>query len=217
MASIEKRIGDNGKPEYRARWRDAEGKSRRSKWYGRKYDAERQRSLMEADLHRGTYVDHSNTVTVAEYFRGWVAARPVRPRTKTFYEQMARNHVEPLPLGSRPLVKVRPSEVQAWATSLAGRLNPYVLRIRVGVLRSVFATALLDGLIAKNPVQPAKRLSLPPVESKRVVPLTVEQVRALAAEMPEPYGAMVVAHAGLGLRMGELLALRVAEIGRAHV
>jgi integrase len=45
-----------------------------------------------------------------------------------------------------------------------------------------------------------------------VVPLTVEQVRALADAMAARYRALVIAQAGLGLRIGELFALRVADV-----
>jgi integrase len=44
------------------------------------------------------------------------------------------------------------------------------------------------------------------------VPLSVEQVVALARAMPERYRAMVLTQAGLGLRIGELLALRVQDV-----
>src|SRR6266516_2793375 len=115
MASIERRTGSDGKPEYRARWRDDEGKSRRSRWFARKFEAERHRATVEADLHRGTYVDMSNATTVTEYARAWVAARPYRQTTRDNMEGFVRNRLEATPLGGRPLVKVRPSEVQSWA------------------------------------------------------------------------------------------------------
>jgi integrase len=47
---------------------------------------------------------------------------------------------------------------------------------------------------------------------ERIVPLTVDQVRALADAMPPRNRAMVIAQAGLGLRLGELLALRVQDV-----
>ncbi len=202
----------NGAKEYRARWRDAEGNSRRSRWLDRKYDAERQLATVQADLHRGTYVDVNNPVTVVEYARQWAAARPLRSRSQQTYEALIRNHLQTTPLGARPLVKVRPSEIQAWATGRARTLGPFTLRIHVGVLRSIFGAALLDGVIAKNPVLPKRQLQLPKDERTPVVPLTVDQVRALAAAMPDRYRAMVVTQAGLGLRIGELLALRVEDV-----
>jgi integrase len=48
----------------------------------------------------------------------------------------------------------------------------------------------------------------------RLVPLTVDQVRDLAAALPERNRAMVVVQAGLGLRVGELLALRTQDVGQ---
>jgi integrase len=45
-----------------------------------------------------------------------------------------------------------------------------------------------------------------------VVPLSVGQVAALAEAMPQRNRAMVMAQAGLGLRIGELLGLRVQDV-----
>lgn len=44
------------------------------------------------------------------------------------------------------------------------------------------------------------------------MPLTVEQVAALANAMPARYRSMVITQAGLGLRIGELLGLRVGDV-----
>jgi integrase len=56
------------------------------------------------------------------------------------------------------------------------------------------------------------KVGLPRAEAERVVPLTVDQVRALADAMPQRYRAMVTVQAGLGLRLGELLALRTEDV-----
>src|SRR5206468_2048905 len=149
----------------------AEGKSRRSRWYGRKFEADRHRATVEADLHRGTYVDMSNATTVAEYARAWVDARPLRPLSLKQYDKLIRVHLVPTPLGGRPLVKVKPSEIQSWVTSRTRTLGAVALRVHLGELRSIFATAVLDGIIASNPVQPARRLTLPQREHNPVVPL----------------------------------------------
>jgi integrase len=49
-------------------------------------------------------------------------------------------------------------------------------------------------------------------EQERVIPLTVEQVRDLADHMPARCRAMILTQVRLGLRFGELLALRVQEV-----
>lgn len=112
-------------------------------------------------------------------------------------------------LGSRRLAAVTPSEVQAWASERAQVLAPTTLRNLVSLLRSVYASAVLDRLVASSPVV---RLSLPATHRERVVPLSVAQVAALAEAMPRRNRAMVIAQAGLGLRIGELLSLRVQDV-----
>jgi integrase len=122
---------------------------------------------------------------------------------------MIRLHIEGTRLGGRKLADVRPSEVQAWATDRSRVLAPTTVRQAVGLLRSVYGAAVLDRLVAASPVI---RIQLPRYEKERIVPLSVEQVAALAEAMPERYRTMVLAQAGLGLRIGELLALRVQDV-----
>ncbi len=76
-------------------------------------------------------------------------------------------------------------------------------------LRSIYAAAVLDRLVASSPVV---RVTLPRYQRARVVPLSVQQVAALSAAMPERNSAMVLTQAGLGLRIGELLALRQQDV-----
>ncbi len=132
-----------------------------------------------------------------------------RSRIAERVESMIRNHLEGTALGGRRLAAVRPSEAQAWVTDRAQVLAPSTLRLLVGMLRSVYSAAVLDRLVAGNPFT---RVTLPRDESERVVPLSVAQVRALAEAMAPRYRAMVLAQAGLGLRIGELLALRVEDL-----
>lgn len=86
-------------------------------------------------------------------------------------------------------------------------LAPTTLRKVVEILRAVFTDAVLDRRVAANPVV---RVSLPSVT--RVVPLSVAQVLALANAVAPRYRAMVIVQAGLGLRIGELLGLRIADV-----
>src|SRR4029079_15082475 len=93
-------------------------------------------------------------------------------------------HIAGTRLGGMRLAAVHPSDVQAWATERSRQLAPVTARNLLGRLRSVFAAAVLDRLVASSPVV---RVQLPRAERPRVVPLTVEQVRALAEAMPKRY------------------------------
>src|SRR3954468_5208057 len=96
-----------------------------------------------------------------------------------------------------------------WATDRAQVLAPSTLRALVRLLCSIYRSAVLDRLVASSPVV---RVQLPRADRERVVPLTVQQVQALADAMPARNKAMVIAQAGLGLRIGELLALRSEDV-----
>src|SRR5215212_3096210 len=106
----------NGKPAkvYDVRFRDPDGRQRK-KTFGKKAEADRFAATVEADKHRGQYVDHADRTTVAEYARAWAATRPHRPTTARRVSNLIETHIARTKLRDRRLSAVRPSEVQAWA------------------------------------------------------------------------------------------------------
>jgi integrase len=204
MGHIQKR----GDRKYQARWLDPDGRER-AQTFTRKIDAENHLKHVEGAVLDNRYVDLSNKITVVEYARQWAATRPHRATTAVRTESAIKTHIEATPLGSRRLVAVRPSEVQAWVTERSQRLAPGTVALLVSILRSMLNAAVDDRLITSSPAQ---RLSLPRAQSERIAPLSVDQVRALAGAVPPRCLAMVITQAGLGLRIGELLGLRVEDI-----
>jgi integrase len=195
-----------GKP---GRWRVRGLGPGQGRSFDRRVDAEAYLATVQAELLRGEYVDRSDRRTVAQAAREYAAARPHGPRTARRVAQYIRVHIEPTPLGRRRLAEVRPSEVQAWITDRSRTLAPGTLKPLVGFLRSVFAAAVIDRKIGSSPMV---RLQLPSTSRERLVPLSVEQVRRVAEAVPPRCKAMVLTQAGLGLRIGELLALRVDDV-----
>jgi hypothetical protein len=57
--------------------------------------------------------------------------------------------------------------VRAWVSDRATVLSPGTVRLLVALLRSIFAAAVQDRLVASSPVT---RLSLPRSEGERIVP-----------------------------------------------
>ena len=211
MASVESRLTRRNGREVKVwdvRYRDPDGRQRRET-KRTKGEADRRAAVVEADKLRGQYVDHSDRTTVAEYARAWASARPHRPSTARRVSGLIEVHIAGTRLGDRRLSAVRPSEVQAWASDRAQVLAPSTLRNLVSLLRSIYSSAVLDRLAASSPVV---RVALPRHDRARVVPLTVEQVLQLAGAMPDRNRAMVITQAGLGLRIGELPALRVDDV-----
>jgi integrase len=134
--------------------------------------------------------------------------RPHRPTTATRVASLISQYIDGTKISSMRLAAVRPPDVQAWVSDRSQGLSPGTLLLLVALLRSVFAAAIQDRLVASSPVA---RLSLARSERERIVPLSVAQVQALAQAMPTRSKAMVITDAGLGLRIAELLALRVQD------
>lgn len=208
----------------RDRWREPARRGKGLRWQvryqveGREKDggsfdnravAKRRLTELEASVQRGHWVDPTDQTTVSDYARRWAASRPFRPTTGRRVDQQIRNHIEGRPLGRRRLSAVRPSEVQSWASDLTQTMAPATVALQLTLLKSIYAAAVLDRLV---PASPVVRIVLPRSERPRVTPLTVAQVRELAAAVPDRHRAMVLTQAGLGLRIGELLALRLQDV-----
>lgn len=209
----------------RDRWKDPARAGKGKRWQvkyrvdGRELDggtyevkavAKRRLTELEASVNRGQWVDPTDRTTVAEYARRWAATRPHRQTTARRVDRQIKYQLEAMTLGSKRLGSVLPSDVQAWVAEMgAAGLAPSTIKLTTRMLGSVFTAAVHDRLVSSSPV---KRVALPRAEAGRVVPLSVAQVRELAAAIPPRHQAMVYAQAGLGLRIGELLALRVQDV-----
>jgi len=205
MATVKR--SPNGK-KWRVRWYDPSGKEC-AKDFDLKRDANRHAADMEASKAKGQYIDPHDKTTVIEYARQWAASRPHNPRTARKMASTLKNHVEGTSLGKMRLLAVLPSTAQAWATGRAKVLSPLTTQVLVYTVGSIFKAAVRDRLIPSNPFV---GLSLPEAHQERIVPLSVAQVRQLADAAPKYARAMIITQAGLGLRIGELMALRAEDV-----
>lgn len=78
-----------------------------------------------------------------------------------------------------------------------------------GLLSTILRAAVEDGYLAKNPCARTA-----PGKGRRpaIKPRSVEQVQALIDAMPERYRLAAVLGAGYGLRVGEVLGLRIRSV-----
>lgn len=193
---------------WQVRWRDPAGKQRK-KSFPRKLDAERFKSEVEHQLHTGQYVDvAAGRVTFRAYAEQWRKTQQVRPNTAARHERELRLHAYPI-LGDRPIASLRPSDLQAWVTALGARLSPDSVRVVHGTVRAVFTAAMRDRIIGWDPCEGVR---LPEHDRREILPLTRDQVEALADTIDPRYRALVVLGAGCGLRQGELFGLRVEDV-----
>ncbi|MBE7189877.1 site-specific integrase [Jatrophihabitans endophyticus] len=208
MASIEKRIR-NGQTRWYARYRDAADRQR-TKTFDRKIDAERFVTGVSADLLRGSYIDpDAGRVCFQPYAEQWLANQSFERTTYEAVRTRLRTHAFPV-LGVLELRAVKPSTIQSWLRGLS-RLSPTYQRTIYVNVASVFAAAVDDELIAKNPCR-ARSVRTPRVQPRRVIPWTAEQVHDVRSALPDRYRAVVTIGAGLGLRQGEIFGLSPDDV-----
>ncbi|HEV2460788.1 MAG TPA: tyrosine-type recombinase/integrase, partial [Ktedonobacterales bacterium] len=150
--------------------------------------------------------------TVGAYLTSWLAAskHQVKPRTHQRYSELLRVHAIPA-LGRTLLARLSPQQVQAlYATKLDAGLSPTTVHHLHAVLRTAIGYAERQRLVPRNVVA----LTTPPrIRRTEMRTLTAEQAQAfLAAANGDRLQALYVLAMSSGMRQGELLALRWADV-----
>lgn len=180
--------------------------------FARKEEAQRWLTLTEARMVRDEWIAPERAkILLKDYAERWISQRPnLRPRTVHLYTWILGKHVTPylggVPLGliDTPMVRDWRSELLADGVSQDGAAKAYRL------LRAVLMTAVReDEIIRRNPCQ------IPGADQERTAErptLTVNQVFALAAKVPERYRAMILLATFACLRWGEVAALQRCDV-----
>ncbi|MFJ1545465.1 tyrosine-type recombinase/integrase [Streptomyces sp. NPDC088246] len=204
MANIQKR--PNGK--WRARYRDLDGKEH-ARHFERKLDAQRWLDEVTASIVTGQYVDpRAGRITFEKYAKKWEESLIASEAGERITDNALRLHLVPA-LGSRAMAAIRRNDIQVLFKNLSELLGPGSVRNVYDVLVRVMTAAVEDKVI---PSSPCRRITLPPTSDEEVTPPTVAQVEAMARGMPPYIRAAIVTLAGSGLRIGELLGLKVADV-----
>ena len=209
MASITRReVG--GKPRYDVNFREPDGRQRR-KTFTRKIDAEAFMTTVEADKLRGTYIDRdAGRITFRSYAESWLAAQTFEATTREAVEQRLRKHIYPM-LGSKSLVQIKPSTIQAWLASLTTLKSATYRRVLFANVSTILSAAVDDECIGKNPCK-AGSVRAPQVSHRKVVPWTGERVAAVRNALSARNRIVVDLAAGLGLRQGEVFGLSPDDV-----
>lgn len=160
---------------------------------------------VRAGVAAGLWIDPRRAeVLLAAYAKRWLAERPgLRPRTRELYESELRLHILPF-LGHLPVGSITPARVRSWHAGLLPRKGASTVAKCYRLLHAVLATAVEDGLLARNPAT----IRAAGVEQAAERPVaTVEEVFRLTAAMPPSLAAMLHLGAFASLRLGEVLAL----------
>ncbi|MCI1635855.1 tyrosine-type recombinase/integrase [Bifidobacterium sp.] len=211
-----------------ARWTvfwHADGKRRKRNF--REYRAaEEFVAGLEDDIRSGRYVDPAGELhTFAQVAELWLAG--LRGTMKGSTEHRYRRELQVWVLArwaDVPLGHITTAAIQRWVAQLvegkaprdaqravSHALSPKTIRSVVKiVMNSVLEHAVNEGWLAVNPI---KKVKIPrPVAVVKRVYLVPAEIKALADEMRGEDASSVYILAYTGMRIGELLALRCADV-----
>lgn len=146
--------------------------------------------------------------TVERYARTYIDGKSgIEPKTREAYAMYLRLHI---PFKDYPIDAVSSDTIAKWinAQTEAGNAAKSI-KNRHGFLSAMFASAVEDGLITKNPCGKSR---LPESEQLEMTFLSVNEFTELLGFIPEPYQALVLLLATTGLRWGEATALKPSDV-----
>jgi integrase len=164
----------------------------------------------EAEMLRGDWLDsNAGKISLAEYAERWIHERDLKARTREEYERHIRLHVRPQ-LGTHALNEITAPHIRKWrAGRLADGVGRPTLAKTYRILHAIFATAVDDDLLRRNPCR-IKGAGQDKADERPTA--TLQQVFAIADAIQPRYRLLVLLAAFAQLRFGELVALRRRDI-----
>jgi len=233
--TIEPRPLKDGRPAWLLTWEGKDpgtGKRKRERetFHGTKREAERRWIAHEAEIRaKGAAYVKPAKETLGAYLERWFRdyGEPnLKPTTLASYRTLARVHVVP-GLGALPLSELTAAQVSAWQGDMlrktvvrkkARRGKPAVEAPispkRVANARMFLHTVLEEAVrLELLPANPVARVRPPKQAPREVEPYTKEEAaRILAAARGHRLEALFVLAVHTGMRLGELLGLRWADV-----
>ncbi|MFP5219755.1 MAG: tyrosine-type recombinase/integrase, partial [Actinomycetes bacterium] len=212
MGWTTKRAGLDGKPRYRACYRDARGRTRSAGTFSNKREADRAWQQAELLLAQGRLGGaDTGKLSFARYVDDvWFPHHVLEPSTRETYRYSINKHLMPF-FGPMRMAHVLPGHVREWVSGLvAAGVTPATIRHNKIILSAIFTTALNDQVTLLHPCRGVKTPTVP-VKAIRI--LTPEQFDALYAALPDDQARLLVETAiDSGLRWGELTELRGKDL-----
>lgn len=171
---------------------------------------------IEADRFMAQFSESADPRSIMSFSEFWEhhfvpsVVKNLKPATQQLYSALARAHLLPA-LGGEMLADISRLDIQRFINSKrsAGYSSQTLAHFR-NLLSKIFGSALRWSLTTSNP---ASEIELPPmVRTRQARVLTPEEISILDRELPEPVSTIFLTGVLLGLRIGELLALKVADI-----
>lgn len=166
---------------------------------------------MQKDAAQGLVMS-TNEQTTGQFLAAWLSdtVKPrLAPRTHEDYAETVRRHIEPH-IGSVPLARLTPQEVQKMLAVLATNVSPQMATRARRILRAALNRAMKWGYVARNAAALTDAPKVTPRETTALTP--AEATAFLAAVAGDRLEALYTVALALGLRQGEALGLRWQDI-----
>jgi len=152
-------------------------------------------------------------ITFGDFWHRYFALEVLSKRkfaTREVYGYLARAHLLPF-FGGQRLCDITRFEVQAFISQKQRHgYAPKTLAHLRSLLSKIFGVAVFWGWMNGNP---ASGIELPPMEKRRQARvLSLKEIARLSQSLSEPVRAVFVLGLLTGLRIGEILALRVEDV-----
>jgi integrase len=149
-----------------------------------------------------------NSCTVTAWANRWRNSLAVRKSTKTDYASSLDLHILPA-IGSTRLAAVTTVDIERLIAKLSADLEAGTVRKIVAHCRSLFAAAVRSELIQRNPATYARK---PRATAGEIETYTAGQLaRIITTATRFASGGVIACLAATGMRVGEVLALDVAD------
>ena len=173
-------------------------------------EAETYKATEIADRARGTWIDpKAGKISFADWSAEWLKTWTMtwRIRTADKHHMAMRVHWVPR-FGSQEVGSITPRQIQAAVDELAVKYQPSSVRSYYGTLRTCVLYAVERDLISRTPCR-AIKLPKKSEPEKRVIEPT--ELHSLADAVGERWRCFIYLGGVMGLRFGEIAALRVSD------
>ncbi|MEQ6899297.1 site-specific integrase [Microbacterium sp. KR10-403] len=224
MASLRERPKKDGSSSWAVLFRDADSDGKQtSLTFDSKPEGEMWVRLLNANGQSYTVVERAlaqaaatkDVMTLDAAFRRHLKLL-TRPNEDTIadYEKMWRNRGIQADLGGRPIRQVTDEHVAEWLRGGLAKYSRKTMANSIGLLSSVFKTAMRRGWVDSNPCELVHLPSENSTERKATF-LTVDEFWTLHDMFTERHQLMVRTFVASGLRYSEMTALEVATAREA--